>query len=101
MNEEISLIKLISGEEIITKILDIADGVATIVKPVVMRQGPEGNVIMIPWLQVSSNDGEMKISVERFMLPAQPLHKEVLDLYITSTTGIDVSNAKPNIQLIT
>jgi len=97
----IKLLKLLSGEEILAEIIDseTQDNKIAIKKPMVLRQNPQsGEFVLVPWLQLSSNEEVIGVELEKLIIEPQPIHQEISNSYIQASTGIEVSPAS---QLIT
>jgi hypothetical protein len=93
---DIIIIKLITGEEIIAKLIDNAGSKITISKPCLLglMQGPGGqaNVGIAPWcLGISESDGiEVESSKWIFLSKAR---KEAKDQYMRATSSLQIADS--------
>lgn len=96
VKDEIVTIKLVNGEEIVTKIVEIYDDVADISHPISMILGPQG-LQMMPCLFSSNPDKNVSINMDMMVMVSEP-RDDVRAKYIEATTGIATV---PNKQIIT
>jgi hypothetical protein len=93
MNEgEISTIKLTSGEEVVAKIIKIADGMLVIKQPVSIAPGPQSPQL-VPSMFTAELDQEVIMYATAIAMIA-PTRGEVKASYIKATSGIDVPPEK-------
>ncbi len=93
MNEgEISTIKLTSGEELVAKIIKIADGMLVIKQPVSIAPGPQSPQL-VPSMFTAELDQEVIMYATAIAMIA-PTRGEVKASYIKATSGIDVPPEK-------
>ena len=93
MNEgEISTIKLTSGEEVVAKIIKIADGMLIIKQPVSIAPGPNAPQL-VPSMFTAELDQEVIMYATAIAMIA-PTRGEVKASYIKATSGIDVPPEK-------
>ena len=99
MNEgEISTIKLASGEELVAKIMTIADGTLVIKQPVSIAPSPNGGPpMLVPSMFTAEMDRDVILYASAISMIA-PTREDVKVAYIKATTGIDVPAKK---QIIT
>lgn len=93
MNEgEINTIKLNSGEEVVAKIVKIADGMLVIKQPVSIAPGPQ-NMQLVPSMFTADLDQEVIMYATAIAMIA-PTRGEIKASYIKATSGIDVPPEK-------
>ena len=93
MNEgEISTIKLTSGEDLVAKIIKIADGMLVIKQPVSIAPGPQSPQL-VPSMFTAELDQEVIMYATAIAMIA-PTRGEVKASYIKATSGIDVPPEK-------
>jgi hypothetical protein len=93
MNEgEINTIKLTSGEEVVAKIIKIADGMLVIKQPVSIAPGPQSPQL-VPSMFTAELDQEVIMYATAIAMIA-PTRGEVKASYIKATSGIDVPPEK-------
>ena len=93
MNEgEINTIKLTSGEEVVAKIVKIADGMLVIKQPVSIAPGPQ-NMQLVPSMFTADLDQEVIMYATAIAMIA-PTRGEIKASYIKATSGIDVPPEK-------
>lgn len=83
---EVVTIKLTSGEEIISKLVDNTDNHYKISKPLILHMTQEG-LGMIPFLFTVNPDKDIKI-YKNSVVVIEVTDKEFADQYLHSTTGI-------------
>ena len=95
MNEgEINTIKLASGEEVVAKIIKIADGMLIVKHPVSIGPGPNGGAPMLmPSMFTAVMDQDVILYASAISMIA-PTREGVKVSYIKATTGIDVPAKK-------
>ena len=79
-------IKLISGEEIISRVNQL-DGVTELIKPRSIGMGPQG-FAMMPWM-LSAPDNNVVIS-DTAIIGATETSSQVSKQYIQQTTGLQI-----------
>jgi len=89
---EIYSFKLNSGEELIAKIVKIADDYITIEEPVSVAPGPQG-IGLIPSMFTADPKGETKLNTKSIAILSQT-EESVKNKYIQATTGIAVPSKK-------
>lgn len=94
MNEgEISTIKLNSGEEVVAKIMNIADGTLVVKHPVSIAPGPNGAPQLVPSMFTAELDKDVIMYAGSIAMIA-PTRDDIKTAYIKATTGIDVPPEK-------
>jgi hypothetical protein len=78
--------KLITGEEIIAKVMDISDDSLLISQPISAVLGPQGLQLM-PSLFSAKMDKNVRINTHSWAMVAEP-REDVQNSYIQATTGI-------------
>jgi hypothetical protein len=82
---DIVSIKLINGEEIITRLEEETADYIKVTKPLSVTLGPQG-LGMIPYMFLSAKD---TITIkQQFVIVIAPAKKDAADQYLTGTTGI-------------
>jgi len=95
---EINTIKLTSGEEVVTKIMKIDEGVLVIKQPVSIGPNPNGGPpMLIPSMFTAEMEKDVILYATSISMIA-PTREDVKVAYIKATTGIDVPAKK---QIIT
>jgi hypothetical protein len=89
---EIITMKLITGEEIITKYLEDAGFNYKVHKPLVLSVTPQG-VAMTPFLFTAEIEGSIEIP-KSAVIAATPTEKSTAGQYIKGTTGIVPASPK-------
>ena len=99
MNEgEINTIKLTSGEEVVAKIMKVADGMLVVKHPVSIGPSPAGGApMLVPSMYTAEMDKDVILYASAISMVA-PTREDVKVSYIKATTGIDVPAKK---QIIT
>ena len=91
MGDEIKVFKLVTGEEVITRVIKEYGDHYTLSKPrvVAIHPGPDGKVAvtLIPLL-ASSQDGDVQIFKSAIIGQAMSTNSEIERGYIEQTTGI-------------
>lgn len=85
---EIITIKLTSGEEIVSKLVEETDTYLKLSKPMVIGMGPKGPGLM-PYLFTVHPDKEVKLNKGTVTL-IEATDKDFANQFIQSTTGIAV-----------
>lgn len=87
---------MVTGEELVTKVIGVLEDVITIRDPLllIMGQGKTGITCnFMPWTIIA--DGDIKVSasgiVARYSVP-----KDVEDNYIQNTTGLQIVSTAPS-----
>ena len=93
-NGKVMTLKLNSGEELITKVLEKEGNYLVIQEPVSVGPGPKG-MGLVPSLFTADPKGEYRLNTDSIAMYA-PTEDNVKDKYIEATTGIKV----PSKQLI-
>lgn len=88
---EIHTLKLVTGEEIITKLSGVDDTGYSIVRPLVLSMTGQG-VAMTPFLFTAEIKGEITIP-KNAVIAIAPTDKQTASQYIQGTTGIVPANA--------
>lgn len=83
---EVISLKLISGEEILAKLVEETDTEYKISKPLVLSVGQQG-LGMIPFLFTVNPDKDLKISKSSVIVVTNT-DKQFADQYLQGTTGI-------------
>jgi len=85
-------IKLNSGEELITKVVDITQNTLTIEEPVSIAPGQQG-MQMIPSMFTADPKGKFTLNTSSIALHAET-DVNIKDKYIEATTGIKLPDKK-------
>jgi len=90
MAEEVIAIKLVSGEEVISRVKERGDTTITLDRPnmIAIAPGPGGQVgiQLVPWF-VSNQDGTFNVSLSSIVAETTPA-KELEAGYLEKTSGI-------------
>ena len=86
-NTDVFTVKLISKEELVTRITEFNDVEICVKKPMSMLQTQSG-VGMIPWA-LTAGSHEHWINVQH-ILTISPSNKDVASSYMQSTTGLKI-----------
>ena len=89
---EVYSFKLNSGEELIAKVIKVADSFLTLEEPVSVAPGPQG-VGLIPSMFTADPKGETKLNTNSIAIISQT-EDGVKTKYIQATTGIAVPSKK-------
>jgi len=89
---EVYSFKLNSGEELIAKVIKVADSFLTLEEPVSVAPGPQG-VGLIPSMFTADPKGETKLNTNSIAIVSQT-EDGVKTKYIQATTGIAVPSKK-------
>lgn len=84
---DIIAIKLVSGNEIVAKLVEKSERVITISKPVELGMATAGNVGFGPFMIGAPDDVEMIFDLNMVVIFVKA-RKEIKDAYIQSTSGI-------------
>lgn len=90
--DEIVTMKINSGEELITKILEVHDDYLMIATPVAIAPSQQGMTLM-PSFFTADRDGSVRINISAIAMMAITA-EEVQVKYIEATTGISVPPKK-------
>lgn len=96
-SNEIYTFKLLSGEEVIAKVVNSADNYVIITKPLSIAFTQQG-VQMMPTLFTGDPDREITVNKSAIVMSVKP-REDVVNHYIQGTTGIQpvTSNAASKI----
>ncbi len=86
---EIVSIKLTSGEEILTKLVEDGPLFYKLGKPMVLSMGPQG-IGMMPYLLTANPDKDIKL-FKSTVTVVEATDKSFADAYIQQTTGIKLA----------
>jgi hypothetical protein len=92
---DILALKLMSGEEVIAKCVELDDKSITITKPCIMTlasvpgQPGQGYVTLIPFMLGADDDAKFKIENSKYLTVVKA-RKDAVAQYVKSTTGLDV-----------
>lgn len=86
---EVVTIKLTSGEEIISKLVDDGPMFYKLSKPMVLSAGPQG-MGLIPYLITVNPDKEIKM-FKSSVITIEATDKQFADVYVQQTTGIKLA----------
>lgn len=89
---EVYTLKLVTGEEIITKLTDVGSDHYKIYKPLVLSMTAQG-IAMTPFLFTAEIDGHINIP-KTAVIALAPTEKSTAGQYIKGTTGIVVPDAR-------
>lgn len=89
---EIFTFKLVSGDEIIAKVVAIEADHYMISEPAAVGATPQG-MGLIPALLTAKPDGEIRLNTSSVCLVA-PTDENIKTKYIKATTGLDVPSKK-------
>ena len=90
--DEILTFKLITGEEIVAKIVSVIDGMIVIKQPVSLVPGQQG-LQMMPSLFSANLDKDVLLYASGILMTTE-VREDVKAGYIKATTGIDVPAKK-------
>lgn len=83
---EIYTFKLLTGEELVAKVLEITDTSITLKQPISTVLSPQG-LQMVPSLFSSNPDREVLLNISSWAMVSEP-REDVKNSYIQATTGI-------------
>jgi len=83
---EVVTMKLTTGEEVITKLVEIADNNYTIHRPLTLVMSPQG-IGLQQWLFTVDPDRNIKISKDKVLI-IEPCIKEMSKQYLAGTSGL-------------
>jgi hypothetical protein len=83
---EIYTFKLLTGEELVAKVLEINDTTITLKQPISTVLSPQG-LQMVPSLFSSNPDREVLLNISSWAMVSEP-REDVRNSYIQATTGI-------------
>lgn len=86
--------KLITGEEIVAKVVKIDDHFVQITKPLMITlmaspTSSQAAVAPVPWVLAVPDDAVLKISLERFIFMTKA-RQEITSIYTKATTGLEI-----------
>ena len=87
---QVAVLKLTSGEEMIVKIEEVNDDTITVSNPVSVAPGPQG-MGLVPSMFTADPDSLVVINTRAITMYSTP-ELNVKDKYITATTGIQLPN---------
>jgi hypothetical protein len=87
---QVAVLKLTSGEEMIVKIEEVSDDSITVSSPVSVAPGPQG-MGLVPSMFTADPDSLVVINRNTITMFSTP-ELNVKDKYITATTGIQLPN---------
>lgn len=90
--DETYTFKMSSGEEIIAKVLEIADGYLMISEPVSIGPSPQG-LGLVPSMFTYNNRGPVRLNTNSIALCAET-DESIKTKYIEATTGLRVPDKK-------
>lgn len=93
--------KLVSGEEVVAKVLAQSDAEFTITKPMAMTIVPQGNsatVAFMPWTLGMPEDAKIKL-VRTQIIAYAKARKEAADGYTRNTSSIQPASAIPGLHV--
>ena len=90
--DEILTFKLITGEEIVAKVVSVVDGMIVIKQPVTLVPGQQG-LQMMPSLFSANLDRDVLLYASGILMTTE-VREDVRAGYIKATTGIDVPAKK-------
>lgn len=79
-------IKLTTGEEVVTKIVEVGDDHYMIDEPYAFVPSPQG-LTMIPYMMTAESSHKIELK-KQFVMMILPAKKEIEAHYIQATTGI-------------
>jgi len=91
--------KLVSGEEIVAKVIEVNDKEFVIVRPMAMTIVPQGNsatVAFMPWTLGIAEDAKIRL-VRTQIIAYSKARKEAADGYIRNTSNIIPAAAIPGL----
>lgn len=82
-------IKLVTGDEIVTKVVshDVGANILVVSKPIAVAMAPNGSVAFIPYMVAAPDDVELTINMDNIVTYADA-REELKNAYIQNTTGI-------------
>ena len=90
--DQIQLVRLVSGEEILAKIEE-SDGFVKFEKPHIIIPTQGKGIALMPWCPYSTiQDDGVTVPSDKVMFTAKP-HVELAKEYTTATTGIELPRA--------
>jgi len=85
-------VKLVSGDELITKMVGLDEKVIRISKPIAVAMAPNGSVAFIPFMLGADEDVELTINLAKIVTYVAA-RKELRDAYIQNTSGLVTAGA--------
>ena len=91
MENDVKVLKLVTGEEVVARVNKTFDGLMHLEKPLIYepiktKRGEDWSGTLVPWLKTSL-DGVMSIPPEHILFEGNPT-KEVERYYLSSVTGL-------------
>ena len=95
MSNDVKVLKLITGEEVITRVIgrdaDSSTGLITLNKPMLLqmiptKQGESWSATLIPWLKTTKSE-KVTISTEYVLVEDDPTNEVERD-YLSTITGL-------------
>ena len=80
-------IKLVSGDELIAKLVALGDKVMRVSKPIAVAMAPNGSVAFIPFMLGADEDAELSFELNK-VVTYVTARKELRDAYIQNTSGL-------------
>lgn len=87
LNEVVS-VKLTSSEEVIGRLTGESDDSITLSKPVCLQMTQRGPAL-VQWIMTGDPDRDIDIP-KSYVIVTIPTQKEIVDMYVQSTTGISL-----------
>ena len=91
MENDVKVLKLVTGEELVGRIRRDSNGLVILDKPLMfqsipIKEGEDWSGTLVPWLKTSI-DAKMEILPEHILFEGNPT-KEVETYYLSSITGL-------------
>lgn len=86
--DDVVTVKLTSGEELVTKLIEETDTYIKVSRPLVLTTGPKG-IAMVPYLFTVDPDKNIKLSRSTIVV-LELTDEEAAKQYIQGTTGISL-----------
>ena len=90
--DDIISVKLISGEEIVTKLGSVTEDSLEFIRPVSLSIGPQGAALTPYMITAIANELIVTVDADKIIAVANP-QKEVMAEYTKATTGIVTASA--------
>ena len=93
---DIKLVKLVSGEEVIFKMSDFTDSTYIDVKPILLHVVPQGNeqyVLQLFPYSASNPEGDQVIYRDKIVSESVEVPEGLVKAYVQRTTGIEIASA--------
>ena len=84
--DKVYTFKLVSGEELVAKVIEVFDDYLVIYHPISTILGQQG-LQMMPSLFISNVDKNVRLNTSSYAMVAEP-REDVSDKYLEATTGI-------------